>query len=279
MKAVLTRALALVGFSLLIVLSLSRVSFAMSLETIRDAKVMISLDGSTAKEGDTILVSDQNGKKSAYIRVQQVKGSKAIANIIKGRLSKPPQSYVLQPYVAGTRSAPPSAWGLLAGYNNTQMTVKLATVSVDMAGSGMSLEGFYERQVAGSFQMLARGGYQTLKTKGTTTGGNCQGSDNCSTEISYLGFDGLVKYSFFTSKITYWMAGGLGFSYAMSKTSNILDVSKISINQKILADLGLNWYLSRKSYIPIQLEYAMFPSNNVVSSSQMVVRLGYGQTF
>jgi hypothetical protein len=217
-----------------------------------------------------------------------VKGNKALGTIVKGKLTKPASAYVLQTHAAGTNStrsssfgnSPPRAWGILAGFAQNQMSVKTDTVSSDMTGTGFTLEGLYERQIDGAFQMMARAGYQTLSVAGTTSAAvGCQGSKDCKVDISYLGLDGLVKYSFPTKTITYWVAGGLGFGYAMSKSSNILDTSKVSINQKILADIGLNWYLSKKTYIPVQFEYAMYPNNSVVSSSQMILRLGYGSTF
>lgn len=287
MKVMLRKTLILVGLCLLIVLSFSRVSLALTIESIKDGKVLISLDGSSAKVGDTFLALDHDGKRRAFIKVQQVRGPKALGSILKGQLTQAPQTYMLQSHVLGSQStrasgfgnAPPSAWGILGGFAQNQMSVKLATANVDMKGSGMSVEGFYERQIDGAFQMLARFGYQTLKTSGTTTGGACQGTNDCTVDLSYLGLDGLVKYSFFRSRITYWLAGGLGFAYPIGKSSNVLDVSKISVNQKILVDSGLNWYLNRKSYMPVQLEYAMFPNNSVVTSSQIFVRLGYGRTF
>lgn len=285
MKFLLTRAMALVGICILIILSFSRVSLALSLDSIKDSKVLVNLDGNAAKPGDTFLVTDSDGKKRALIQITQVKGNRALANILKGTLTKPAKSYTLQSHELGgdsnksrgLRVAPPSTWGVTFGYAQNKMDV--SSPSVNMTGSGYNVEGFYDRLVDGSVSMLARLAYQTFKVAGTNASAACLGSANCSVDLSYIGLDGIVKYSFFTPKITYWLGAGLGFSFPMSKSSNVIDVSKITVSQKILGDVGLNWYLSRKSYIPVGFEYAMFPSSAGVSSSQMIVRLGYGKMF
>jgi hypothetical protein len=283
MKFLLTRAMALVAVCILILLTFSRVSLAMSLDSIKDSRVLINLDGNAVKPGDTILVSDTSGKRRAFVKVAQVKGNRALGNIVKGKLTMSPSSYVLQPHESGSsasrgpRSSPPSAWGVAFGYAQNKMSVNAP--SVDMTGSGYNVEGFYERLIDGSVSMLTRFAYQTFKVAGTAATAACVNSINCSVDLSYLGLDGLVKYSFFTPKITYWLGAGLGFSFPMSKSSNVIDVSKISVSQKILGDVGLNWYLNRKTYIPVGFEYAMFPSSGGVSSSQIILRVGYGQTF
>jgi hypothetical protein len=260
---------------------------AASVLTIKDGKWLLNVEDTPVKVGDTFFVSS-NGRKKAIIEVKQVKSGRAIAQLVKGQANQDPKTYQLQLRTSGGKSAGagrvrekvPAAWGFLLGYSQNQMKVNLtASSSVSVAGSSFNVEGFYLRQLDGHYQVLARYGYDTLKATGTMETPSCLGSTECSVDIGYLDFDGLLTYSFNSGSVTWWLGGGIGFLYPLSKSSNVLDTSKLGLSEKILADIGLNYYTDRQHFIPFQVEYVLFPNNSVVSSSQIIVRLGYGIAF
>jgi hypothetical protein len=262
-------------------------SLGISILKIKDGKTLLSLEGpdlaAPPKVGDILFVTDAGGSKKALVQVHQVKDNRAIAHLVKGQLTQEASTYRLQPAPANLnlKEKVTHAWGGLFGFAQNHMKVNVTSATaVAMSGTSFNLEGFYQRQLDGNYQVLGRFGYNSLKAKGTLDTGACVGSSECSTDISYLGFDGLVMYSFYKkNQMTFWGGGGLGFLLPFAKSSNVIDTSKLGLGQKILLDVGMNYYLDAKRFVPVQLEYVIFPNNSVVSSSQIILRAGYGLVF
>ena len=165
------------------------------------------------------------------------------------------------------------------GMVNSSMTAKTTAGSVTMKGSSFDLLGYYQTYLDKNINVRLFGGYQTLNVSGSGSV-TCNGSSNCTADLSYLGLGALIRYSFYrTQTMEFSVGGGLGFLFAMNKSSNILDTSKITTNQTVVGSLGLDYHLSRKNYIPVQLDYALFPDNNTSSATQLAIRAGYGWSF
>lgn len=282
---------------LLCFLGFASQAFAIKVVAVKDGLALLDLEGSTVQKGDLFLASDKEGKRRALLQISQIKESKAVSHILKGGLKEDPASYTLAAYtppVKNTATATatatparprkvmrarrsPHAWGVLLGMAQNTMKVNLTGASsVNMKGSGYLLEGLYQRPLDGKVEVLGRFGYNTLKASGTAnTTGVCS-NGNCSVDIGYLGFDGIIRYAVRKPKTTFWVGGGLGFLFAVTKSSNVLDTGKISTNQKLLLSLGLDWNLDRRAFIPLQFDYAYFPNKNTVTTSQMLFRVGYG---
>lgn len=268
--------------TLIAALTIFFVSFhaqAMKITVVKNGKALIDLEGETAKVGDQFFAINDEGKKKGLLQIRQVKGSRAIAGIVKGNAA---EGFVLEPRDESStrgshRSKDKAAWGLSAGYSMNKMTVKPASSSVDLSGTSYNLLGFYQMQLDKNISVKFSGGYQTLVANGTASSAICNGTTDCKVELSYLGVDALVRYSFVNSKtMEFWGGAGLGFLFAIGKSSNVLDTSKVTTNQTILGSLGVDYKLNRDHFIPFQFEYAMFPNNSTSSASQMIFSVGYG---
>ncbi len=253
---------------------------AIKITVVKNGKALIDLEGEKVKVGDQFLAVNEEGKKKALLTIRQVKGNKAIAGIDKG---KPLEGFTLEAYEGrggGHRSKEKSAGGLSFGYAMNNMTVKPANGSVTLKGTSFNLLGFYQMELDKNISVKFLGGYQTLVANGTADSAICNGSTDCKVDLSYLGVDALIRYSFYRNKTwDIWAGGGLGFLFAISKTSNVLDTSKVTTNQTIIGSLGADYSLSKDNFIPLQFDYSLFPNNSTSSANQMIFSVGYGWAF
>ena len=170
--------------------------------------------------------------------------------------------------------------GGLVGISQNSMKVKLTgSSSLNMAGNGLSAEAFYEGSFSSRFQMLLRGGLQTLKATGTLSSAACGGSSDCNLDITYISTEGLVKYMIGSKNMATWLGGGVGLLVAASKSSNVVDVEKIGFTQKLILSAGGQISLDGGAFIPFQLDYTLFPNSTSVTISQIFLRVGYGFKF
>lgn len=265
---------------------ISTPAFAIKILQFKNNKVLLDSEGASLTVGDKLMGRDANGKARALIEITQVKNSRALGTVLKGKMSN---DLVLNPHTpssggsGGSRASASNktSAGIMAGYSMNSMTVKPSgSSSISLTGTSFNLSGMYQMTVDGGFGARILAGYETLVAKGNSATATCTGSTSCEVDLSYLGIEALGKYAFGpTSGTQYWVGAGLGFLVAMSKKSNILDTSKISTNQTIVAALGMDWRLSPTTFIPVQFDYAIYPDNATSSASQMILRAGYGFAF
>ena len=272
--------------TLLALITLSLPAFALKPVAVKGNKALVDLEGESLSVGDRLMARSNDGKARAILEVKQVKNGRAVTDVIKGRMSmdlnlalagSSGSSSGRTARSGGKSGGGKSAWGVTAGMASNTMTVKLASGSVSLAGTSFNVSGFYQPHIDGNFSARVLVGYETLNTTGTNS--VCANSE-CKANISYLGIETVMRYSFVRNQtMDVWVGAGLGFLFAMGKESNILDTSKISTNQTIVGSLGLDYKLKQGSFIPVQFDYAMFPDNATSSAKQMILRVGYGMSF
>lgn len=273
----------------LILTSLVSPAYAIRTLVVKNDRALLDLEGGDLKVGDKLGARSADGKPRALLEIRQVRDGKAVAAILKGRMEK---DFTVTKYTprGGTSSTPTGrasashgqkAWGLTAGYAMNSMNVKpTGASSISLSGSSFNLSGFYQMTIDGNFSARILGGYETLQASGSSAAASCSGSSDCKVDISYLGLEGLVRYTYLRrASFDAWAGAGLGFLFAVSKSSNVLDTSKISTNQTIVGSLGLDYRLNRRNFIPIQLDYAYYPDNATSSANQIILRAGYGFSF
>lgn len=254
--------------------------------SIKNGKALIDLEGEASAPGSLWVARDGAGKRRAIIEITQVKQGRAIAVIKKGnlgagfsleRMQKPGSSSSSMAASSsdsgssrGSTGSDKSRIGFLAGYSMNSMTAKPASGSIGLTGSSFSFVGFYQMQLDEKVYVKILAGYETLSASNETY----------NVDLGYLGITGQVEYKFYQGQsFDFWAGGGLGFLYAMNKSSNILDTAKISINQTIVGALGMDYRLGGGSFIPVQLSYSMFPDNSSSSATQIIIRGGWGRDF
>ncbi|WP_374074014.1 hypothetical protein [Bdellovibrio bacteriovorus] len=273
----------------LLLTSLVSPAYAIKTLVVKSDRALLDLEGEDLKVGDRLGARSEDGKPRALLEIKQIKDGKAVAAILKGRMQKEFSvakissggSAKSSTTTAKSLGKSKSAWGLTAGYAMNSMTVKPSGASsISLSGSSFNLSGFYQMQLDGNISARIFGSYETLQASGSSAAASCSGSSDCKVEISYLGLEALVRYSFVrTQTMEVWAGAGLGFLFAIGKSSNVLDTSKVSTNQTIVGSLGLDYHLNRNNFIPVQLDYALFPDNNTSSANQIILRAGYGFNF
>lgn len=264
--------------------------------TVKGQTVLIDLEGETvAQDDEFFLINPETQKKAAIIRIKKFKGEKALAEIVKGRADT---GFTLQAKAAsaaggegGASSAKAGgplrslkdSYGFLGGfimnsmnadvsYNNGSTTTRSST---SMSGSGFAVGGYYDYTFTPSIVLRGYSGLEQFTAAGSASTAACAGTTNCTANITYLSFYGLGKW--YVSQGTYrtWLGGGFGYLLALAKSSTALNESQISTNSVMTAAFGMDYQSSRKNYIPISLEYNLFPSSNTVKASQILIKAGW----
>jgi hypothetical protein len=258
---------------------------AAKIVSIKNGKALLDLEGEASPAGSLWLARDASGKKKAILEVSQTKQGRAIAVVKKGNL-QPGYSLERMPQAGSnaaasadgstsgsggnTAGADKTRIGFLGGYSMNSMTAKPASGSIALTGSSFNLVGFYQMQLDTKIFVKLLAGYETLSASNETY----------NVDLGYLGFTAQIEYKFYQGQNwDFWGGGGLGFLYAINKSSNILDTAKISINQTVVAVIGTDYRLSKTTFIPLQLSYQIFPDNASSSATQIIFRGGWGRDF
>lgn len=300
------KSLILIAASFVYVIYWSLDSVAGSLEKVKGSKTLIQLQGQSVKVGEQYFGINSAGKKKAVIKILQVKGDRAVGEIIRGKAE---DGFALSEFpvpgqnTAETNEAAPSespkkkkkrrhteytgnSWGILGEYLMSTMNVDFKATSASptttaaMKGNTFGLLGFYDYPMSPEFQLRAMGGVEQLAVSGTISEASCKSSTTCSVSITYLsGYIGGKYNLLMNQSMRVWVAGYLGLLIALSKSSNVLEESQISTNQVYVASLGMDYSLGEDTFIPIALDYGLFPSTATVKSNILYIRAGWGKSF
>lgn len=279
-------------------------AWSASVSAVKGQKVLINLDGDSANEGDEFfLINPGSNKKTALIRIRQIKGNKAMGEIIKGRAAT---GYSLQAKAPGSMSAGAggygdssysraqesgilrnlkNSYGITGGYLMNTMSANVTAVdsgtgirttsAANMSGGGLAVGGFYDYLLSSSFVAHGVVGIEQFNVTGDAAASVCSGSKSCDAKINYLAMYGAVKWYLTQEKYRVWLGGGIGYLMALSKSSSALNASQISTNQVFNLAVGTDMQMSRKNYVPISLEYNLFPSSETVKASNIMIKAGW----
>lgn len=275
--------------ALTLALGFSSLAFAGEVTKVKGRGVLISLSGDDANVGDLFFLL-KDGKKMAIIRVTKVKGDQAIGSILKGKADVGMTTQKREG--GGGKSAggggggggssrmgasKKSYWGGMIGYSMDSMTVDLPSgATVSMTGSAFSAMGLFDYKLFNRGWFRGLGGYQGFQAQGSAI---CLGSTTCNMNASYIDLNFLFRYLFTDSAFRPWLGGGFGLMFPAAKSSTALDTGSISSTGIFIISGGLDWQISPTMYVPISLEYGMFPKSATVEASWITVRAGVAVPF
>lgn len=267
---------------------------------VKGKKVLINLSGESAMVGDTFYLLNASGKRKAIVRIVKVKGDQAIGNVTAGAADAGMSLQRRAGSSAGggggggrvaressdSGSGPlrkKSYWGGMLGFNMNSMQVDLpasgtiAAQTVSLSGSSFSAMGFFDYKLFERVWFRGLAGYQGFS--GTGPASCPPGNQTCSVTISYLDLAFLGRYLFTDSSFRPWLGGGFSLLFPASKSSTALDSSSISESGIFVFTGGIDWSISNEMYIPISVEYALFPKSTSVGASWIAVRAGVAIPF
>lgn len=280
--------------------------YAASVSAVKGTKVLINLEGDSASEGEEFyIINPESRKKTAVIRIKQIKGDKALGEILKGRAesgfglqAKAPtpisadvessESYSEAPKKRDSGSylrTLKDSYGVVGGYLMNTMTADVSykdgfgqsqKTSTSMSGSGFGVGGFYDYVLGNDFVGRGYAGVEQFNVSGSASAAACSSSTSCDANINYLSLYGLGKwYPLQSGAYRAWVGGGVGYLLALSKSSSALNQSQISTNQVFTFAVGLDIQRDRKNYIPISVEYNLFPASDTVKASMILIKAGW----
>lgn len=287
---------------LLLAITLSSSAWAATVSQVKNNKLIMDLDGESAAPGTEFFVLDSNGKRIGLVTVRQVKGNRALGDLTKGRAAAGNKAQLRNAggsSAAGKSQATGSsrtksrkkfqnAGGILFGYAMDTMSLTAQSKNtvtnkenVKLSGSAFSIKGFYDYELTPEFTVRGAAGLEGFSTKGSTTIAICENdtSLDCVVEYNYLAMEGTAQYNFITGPTRAWVGLGYSFLIAMSKKQNIPNLTESSTNQMILIAAGTDISLGPTSFLPISVDYGMFPGSSNVSASAISARIGYGFAF
>lgn len=291
-------------FYFLIILTLiSTSALAQTVTMVKGQKALIDLQGTSVKAEDEFFTLNAAGKKIGIIKIRTIKGGKATADILKGKVevgnslqsrgggsahatSSGDSSGSTQDTSSGSS---PSAlrksetWGILGSFGMDKMDASFTNSSVkyttNMQGTGFGLLGFYDHPMTKDFILRGTAGIEQFISNGTLTTAVCGNgtSNDCSVNIMYLSFYGTAKYILVGGKAKLWLGGGLGYLFAASKSSNVLKTDGLS-TYVIVPSLGVDIPIGA-GFLPIVFDYTLYPDSADVKASAMSIRAGWGWYF
>lgn len=279
--------------------------FAASILQSKNGRILISLDGDKASVGQTITLLDTDGKAVATAVIAQAKGGKAIANIKTGKAdgsetvqfakaaakeedeAVAEDSYSKQSKGIYRLNSTKVSMLLAIGMNsmNTKQTdgnTPVANIE-DVAMKGMSIGVTGAMDYPLNNWLILRGtlGFEPFNASGTATNLACdeRSSTNCSAMINYLAGGGFARFNFTKTKLQMW--GGLGATtkFPISKSTTALRNDDIKMTMTFAGALGLDYFLSNKTFLPASLEYQLFQASDTVTANIIMIRAGYGWAF
>ena len=259
---------------------------------VKGSKVLLNIGGTDASPGSEFFALDGNGKKRAILRVKQVKGEKAIGELVKGKVE--PGMSLKQKGSASASSDSGSSNSRVQDVNEPEERSKRPrgfmgsflkrgtgigfmggiaqnTMSLTAKNAGIS------QDFSPVFTVRGNGGIETFNASGTTSNSVLCGGTTCSVAFTYLAFEGHAHYNFMTGPTRAWVGAGFDFLLTASKSSSIanLDTSSAT-NQMMDVEVGADFGLGGGAVVPVAFEYAIFPGSTTVKASSMLLKAGYG---
>lgn len=286
-------------FSILISLLLFSFSFsahAGKVMKVNGSKVYIMFDQEEPfTTNDYFILNNADGKKLGLVQIKKFKGRKAIGLLKKGKADKgytttfkaAGKKAKTQSVVAEDESAedddsssqyPKSRVGVLAGYGMASQDVDQGNLGASsQSGSSIALRGLYDYPLFQSVYFRGMMGAEFFSVSGDGRPlTNLSVVTSTGTDITYLTMDALFHWSFSKGRSSsFYLIGGLGILYPMSKSSDI--IIEDSIDSLAIGEFGGGMEFHLNGYtLPFEIAYYYFPSGDVTTS---VISLKLGLLF
>jgi hypothetical protein len=267
-----------------------------SIVRVKGDRALIAMDGEQPiAVGQAFYTIDSAGKKRALVKVIAIKENRAVAKILRGKSAEGhrlleadiPDTKVSQSETTGDSAAVVSdarlsRFGVLGGWMMNKMDAKFSVSGTEhttnMTGNGVSVLGFYDYAMGKLADIRISAGleqFQVSENRGTP---DCsQGTTSqCNALINYLSSYALYKYTISGGSRKIWLGAGGGLLLALSKSSTVLKSSQISTNTVMTAATGIEFAMKQGQYLPVVIEYSMFPTAPSVNANYIAIRVGWG---
>jgi len=281
------------SLALIFTLIFSIYSHAQTVVSIKNGRVLLDAGSVALSPGDPVVTLDSQNKRRSILKVRQVRGTKATADIVRGQ---PAAGHTfIKPKRTNAKRARPDSGETAVTMNRKQaygFTGSLAmnsmsipnfqrnpnTYSLKMEGTNFGVGGFYDYKLNDTFSARAHATLEMFDIKGSS--GDCTNPNvpECTVKFTQLGTYGTINYQFSPAPYRFWVGGGGGLFVYLSKDSAVLDTDKFFFNSMLMAATGLDYSLNRTTFIPVSLEYQIIPDKEA-GVTALVLRAGWGMSF
>ncbi len=241
---------------------------------LKGKKALIDLEGAEAEVEDKFDAINLYGKVLGILRIQKVKGGRAIGILLKGRMGlnwilepsgsseTQQESSVTEEYISEnastTRSVTTNPYyngiGFLGGPHFNLLRL---SESKSISGWGGKISGFLDFFFTNYLAVRLDLGYQILIANGTSCG---QGITNCHLRIHYPSLDLSLRWVLLQNKtLNLWIGGGGAMMWPIADKKYDLGLDEKSFKSfhgSLKLSYGTDIRL-RQIYIPIQMEFAI----------------------
>lgn len=267
---------------------------AMEVSKVKGNRVLIQLDDQPVSPGEEYYAINPDGKRKGLIQVKQVRDERAIGVLVKGqaepgwtmekRTAKGKKSKAQKEAVAADTTGNPNDrayYGIQLGMSLNQMSVSQdGGPSVSLTGNSINFRGLFDYELFDRIWFRGSVGYMGFKVTGPN---QCVPAGSftsaCTVDISYLNMDFWGRYLFAMGMYRPWLGGGFSLIFPLTKSATPLDPSSITNNSIMALGGGLDWFFTKRFYVPLQAEYGLLPRSSSVAASLIVLRLGAAFTF
>jgi len=282
-------------------------SFSQTIKSVKDKKGLVTEATGLEIDQEYFAVDTETNKRTALVKVTQVKNDRAIVEIVKGKMSAGQKLVERKKTTAkktkNQNSSKPadaksisSNWkGVMLGFTQSTMAftaqdtaaTPATSADVSLKGSSIHLRGFYDYTFNNLFFGRFGVGYESIAVKGpaiaTSSGAsvcnNGSAAADCSVAFSYVTGNamGYLSLNFDSSRLYFGL--GYNFMIQVGSTNNVPNLkSNSSTNQMILYGLGYDIRVGQKGIVPIEYTMGTIPGSTV-KTSVSYLRAGYGWDF
>lgn len=272
-------------FTLLILIFFySKLTFAYSVIKFTNTDILINLENESLEIGDELFVLE-NKRKILLVKVTSVNNIQAKAKILRGNIKELKPNLKLVKRLTNENHAESTIsknhWGILGSFMINSMNAKFtfngAAQATSMTGNSFGILGFYDYYLNNNFDVRAQGGIEQFNVKQDMSTAVCDNgnSTTCNFNVNFLSGYGIGKYKLTHSNNIIWIGGGLGFLYAISKSSTVLDTTQVTSYQVFTLNLGMDMILTNKKIVPLSMDYVQFPTSATVNANFISLKAGY----
>ncbi len=265
-------------------LSFSISSFPAQVLKVKGSAVLIDTDDDNIQIGKLYYLMS-NGKKKGIVRIVKLKKDQALARLLKGK--------ALANWTLKKRNIPIKkikdrklAIGFALGFNNNSSDVLFKNDSPRLdsyTGTSISSELLLDFKLHKKLYLRTSLGQQAFYSEDTSNT-QCIKQNNtskavCKVDLTFTNLDIWPRYHFNKGKYNFWAGLGLGILFnPIPNSTTALNKEDLTTAIFMQAGAGIDILISNKIYVPLWLEYGLYPSSDTVKMNSISVYLGLART-
>lgn len=280
-------------------------AFSASVLKIRDNRILIEFKQDEIIEtGTNLSFRSKDGNRKASLIVRQVKGKRAIAELVSGQVQvgddirvlekEAPPSRAKSPPAVLEKEAPPirtkdaapanrkirtnqASWQLHMGLSRQTQTVQLTTTTASLEGMALHLRAMRSERLfkMRNLEWEALLALEQLKASGSISVQACGGGSACSFEALALSPGARLAYlPWGVGKYHAKFKAGLDFALPITLSSNVVAQTGLTPLTFLTLGASMRVGIGANEYLPLSLETSLYQAGGI-TISRLLFTVGY----